>query len=148
MRLRLPSFERAQAILLTLWLTCFAVVMLTVGLTYGLGWIGSATAIASAEKLSKLYAPYVGSLVAYSFAVRRKKKRQPEQPGTGVAVALVGTLLWNLPIMLLIARHLIPAPCEPGQYCMEDSFPVVTAWGEYCSIVVGPSLGFYFGVHH
>jgi hypothetical protein len=146
--MRLPSFERAQTILLTLWLSCFAAVMLTVGVTYGLGWIGSATAISSAEKLSKLYAPYVGGLVAYSFAVRKKKKKQVDHGTVGAAVALAGTLLWNLPVVLLITRHLIPAPCEPGQNCMEDTVPVVAAWGEYCSIVVGPALGFYFGVHN
>jgi hypothetical protein len=148
MRLSLPSVDRTRHVLVVLWITCFMGVMLTVGVTYAIGWIDAPSATASAEKLSKLYAPYVGSLVAYSFAVRKRTRKAPERAGAGVPVALAGSLLWNLPILLLVARHLIPTPCEPGQNCIEDTVPVVVAWGEYCGIVAGPALGFYFGMHH
>ena len=137
------SFQLAQRYLVALWVGSFACVMATVALTYLLDWIGATTAIASAQSVSKLYAPYVGAVVAYGFAARRRT-RQDRSRGP-VGLALLGTVLWNLPILVLFMRHLSPVSCEPGQNCIQDTLPVAVAWGEYCGVAVAPTLGYYFG---
>jgi hypothetical protein len=128
----------------TIWIGSFALSVAVLGAIYSMGWIRVGTLTDQLENVVKLYAPYVGLVLAYYFAARKRDGGVVSTDPIGL-LAMLTSVMWNLPVVLLIARHLVPTPCTPGENCLADSVAVATKAGQYLAFLVAPALGVYFG---
>jgi hypothetical protein len=135
MRFQSASFPGMLALV---WFCCF-VLSLAVPLTLLLrSSIEPPTVLPAIEQISALYAPHLGTVLAFYFGARAKVgRRQRLNFGPFVTALLVSTV-WNV----IVAGALLLAPI--GRLTIDDALSFAGGVGPKLSWLVAPALGYFF----
>ena len=60
------------------------------------------TLTASLEKLSGIYAPYIGAILAYFFVTRTTPAAERVTSGAAATIAMLVSVIWNLVVIGLV----------------------------------------------
>lgn len=132
------STATAAAILAGCWLILF---LIALAIPCLLAWrqaIESDTLTASLEKLSGIYAPYIGAILAYFFVARTTPVSERVTSAAAVIIAVLVSVIWNLVVIGL----LVQAPL--GRANSEEAFKDAGDVGSKLSWLVAPVIGFFF----
>jgi len=132
------STATAATVLAGLWLSLF-IVALSIPCFLALRKaIESDTLTAGLEKLSGIYAPYIGAIFAYFFVARTAQAAERVTSGAAVAIAALVSIIWNLVVIGLLAQ----APF--GWADAEEAFKLAGDVSSKLSWLVAPMIGFFF----
>jgi hypothetical protein len=133
------SSEFARRLLVVGWFACFLVNLGMLLFFYVDGWILQDNFRAGLTQLSALYAPYLGAILAFYFSSRMKTPNAGDSAGTAFLLAGVGSIVWNVMIVGLMARVLL------FDGTIEGTIRDMLFFGSTLSWLVAPAIGFYFG---
>jgi len=136
--MRRTSSPSVPGILALVWFACFVVALMVPFLLLVTAGIDNSTLLPALDQISTLYAPHIGVVLAYYFAVRAKSARQPHAKSGPFVAALLASALWNA----LIVGSLLLVPT--GILRIEAALSFVSGAGPKLSWLVAPALGFFF----
>jgi hypothetical protein len=131
------SSDAARKVLFWLWVAFFAVNTAAIIYLYAGHWIESDNFHAAIEALASTYETYLGMMVAFYFTAGAHARTQT-RAGMPFAVALLGSLAWNVPVTLFIVRLV----ARTGT--IEDSIQQITFLASRFSWLVAAAIGYYF----
>lgn len=127
----------SSAWLALVWFASFVLVMSTPLIALMLGDVEQATALSSMERISSLYAPYVGSILAFML-VERAGRETRSVSRTAFIVALGSSIIWNC-IVCIFVLHVFWEPVP-----LEDATVQAASIASKLSWLVAPVMGYYF----
>lgn len=133
------SLQGHRTSLTVLWASCFMLAI--VGILY-LRWIVRIGPTASSDFFDLIitqYAPYLGAVLGFQFAVRSSNLRNKEDPSVPYWLAMAVSSLWNLVTVGFVVQACLSS--DMTQSAMKDIKAVVPklAW------IVAPAIGLFFG---
>jgi len=132
----IPS-STASLTISILWLFCFFLALAILSRLAFAETIEHSTFTSSLDQLTALYVPYIGGILGYYFATKRRSARRLMSRGPFFA-AIVVSVIWNLAVcvpMLSVAF---------GRLAIEDALKLATESGTKLSWLVAPAIGYFF----
>lgn len=130
---------RDRFALLVVWFSCFFVNVALALYLYMAEWISNVNFEALLLRINGLYAPYLGSILTFYFAV---PVEQPHATGSRTPVAFILALLcsagWNLILVALLARVVF------FDGYVEDAMKDMELFGSPLAWLVAPAIAYYF----
>lgn len=138
------SIHNATLALTVLWVGCFAVGLAVLGILYFTNAITAARIPDFLRQLSAIYAPYLGAMLVYFFATRKKKRKEPRLNRLAFHLAFVTSALWNLVILCLLVRVLNVLRDEHSALTTDAALSIARDAGGCLSWIASPAIGFFF----
>jgi hypothetical protein len=130
-----PSFTATLALV---WFGCFVVALAVPFLLLLSSSIEPPTLLPTLDQISALYAPHLGAVLAFSFALRAKAGRRPQARSGPFIAALLVSAVWNAVVAGTLLLVLV------GQMRIEDALSFAAGAGPKLSWLVAPALGYFF----
>jgi hypothetical protein len=100
--------------------------------------VETSTLLPAVDQISTLYAPHLGAVLAFYFALRHKGGRRSKLKSAPFLAAIAVSILWNA----VVAGALLLVPI--GQMRIEDALSFAGGAGPKLSWLVAPALGYFF----
>ena len=97
------SAQNARQALVIGWFACFLISLAILLSLYFGEWIYPDNFRSALTQLSSLYAPYLGAILAFYFSSRTQPSRAGAAAGTPFVLAVLGSVIWNLTILIVLA---------------------------------------------
>jgi len=131
-------YLRSRKILAFTWVGCFIVAILIGMFIYSKEWIDDPALIRFLKEISKIYLPFVGAILGYFLQRRIKIAGSAVSESTGLLLAFIFSLLWNL----LILFFLVPLAFKIGNF--NKAMSNIDSVAEIFSWLVAGSIGYFF----
>lgn len=133
------SAPRARKRLTLLWYIFFAIDVAIVFYLYLADWIETDNFRNTLESLNGLFAPYLGAILLFYWGSRtRTGTDESVKTGTGFTLALIGSVIWNLIVLIFLVPLLI------GSGKIETAVEDIQFAGGLLSWLVAGAIGYYF----
>lgn len=133
------SSSGARKSMLWTWFGFFTVNLGVVFYLYFDKWIEEDNLRAAVQQLNSCYVTYVGVMAAFYLSQKATTSaEQGPQAGMSFAVAMSGSILWNLVVCGFMLRLVLGG-------AVEDAIKQIGFFGPLLSWLVAPAVGFYFG---
>lgn len=138
------STSRASAVLAAIWLACFCLAILIVGILYFSGAIRGKNVSEILDRLSAIYAPYLGAMLVYSFVSRKKNEKGQRLNTLSFRLALATSLLWNLVVLCFLFKVLWVLHDSNNALPIDEALVLASDSGSRLSWIASPAIGYYF----
>jgi hypothetical protein len=136
--LRRLSWETGRRIMAFTWLG-FAVLQLAMVLyLYLRDWIGEENFRSALAQINASYVPYVGAILTFYLAERRRAVPAEERAGLPFGIAWGTSLVWNLVLAVFMFRVVML------NAAIEQTLKLTHDVGSMLSWLVAPAVGYYF----
>jgi hypothetical protein len=133
------SAQNARQALVIGWFACFLISLAILLSLYFGEWIYPDNFRSALTQLSSLYAPYLGAILAFYFSSRTQPSRPGAAAGAPFVLAVLGSVIWNLTILIVLAKVFFLLGT------IEGAIRDLLFFGSTLSWLVAPAMGFYFG---
>jgi len=131
--------QSARQALVIGWFACFLTnLSILLSLYFG-EWIYSDNFRSALTQLSSLYAPYLGAILAFYFSSRTPPAAAGATAGTPFVLAVLGSVIWNVTILILLAKVFFLWGT------IEGATRDMLFFGSTLSWLIAPAIGYYFG---
>jgi hypothetical protein len=120
------------------WFCCFVLSLAVPFILVLRSSIEIPTVLPAIEQISALYAPHLGTVLAFYFAARTKAGRRKRINFAPFVTALLVSAVWNA----VVAGTLLLVPI--GRMTIEDALAFAGGAGPKLSWLVAPALGYFF----
>jgi hypothetical protein len=138
------SIHKATLALTVLWGGCFALGLAVLGILFFANAITPAKIPEFLRQLSAIYAPYLGAMLVYFFATRKKKQKSPDLNRLSFHLAFVTSALWNLVVLCLLFRALEVLRDAHSDLTINSALSIARDSAACLSWIASPAIGFFF----
>ncbi len=132
------SSNGARKTLMWTWFGFFVVNLGVILTLYFKQWIESDNLWAAVQQLNSCYVTYLGVMAAFYLSQKATTPGQDQQAGMSFAVAMAGSILWNMVVCGFMMRLVWGST-------IEDTIKQIGFFGPILSWLVASAVGFYFG---
>jgi hypothetical protein len=128
----------APGLLALVWLCCFVLSLTVLLILFLRSSIEIPTVLPAIEQISALYAPHLGAVIAFYFALRVKSGRKKQVHLPPFIAAILVSVVWNSVVAGTLFLTLI------GKMNIEEALAFAGGAGPKLSWLVAPALGYFF----
>jgi len=139
MTLKGNEAHRDRAVLLSLWAASFVFCLAIPFVLRGREYIDESGLRPGLERISGIFAPHLGLMLAYYFGSNTTSKQKLAR--TPFRIAVCASVLTNATVLVMVA------PALWGAAALETSLAQASAIASQFSWLVAPALGYYFAKH-
>jgi hypothetical protein len=111
-------------------------------LLYRGDWIGDESLSSAFKQLNRIFAPYLGAILAYYLATRPNTRGRARSPHLmPFIVALSACVFWNSVNLFFLTMLWVGHSTVKMTLDQIDQYSTLLAW------VVSPAMGYFFGAH-
>ena len=141
------SITSASAVLAGVWVVSFIVALSVPFLLYLKHTIEGDELSKGLNRLSNMYSPYIGAILAYFFVSRSIRARQRVTSNATAAVALSVSAVWNVVLVVIIIQTMFGSRPLNGslEAPLNGSLDLAAEVSAKLSWLVAPVMGYFFG---
>jgi purine-cytosine permease-like protein len=143
MKQQIP-ISRATSILAVLWLIFFCLALAMVGILFFSSAIRKESVPEILDRLSGLFAPYIGVIFAYYFASQKKHDGRVKANIASFYLAIISSLVWNTTVLCLLLPVMKTTASGDRFLHIDTALRLTGDAAARLSWFTAPSIGYFF----